>query len=190
MTLLGVVLAGGRSSRMGQDKAGLVWGGKTFLEHQASLLQDVGCDAVVVAGRDDSRWLSLPDERPFGGPVAALAHVLNKLAGMFAVAPGKIVVVPVDMPLVGYEHVITLVGHPAPLVAFAGHPFPCVLAVTQEVIETVTLYAGQSGVPLKGLWDRVPGAMWIANENEGFLTNINTPAEWSDFKRNHGGWRP
>src|SRR5512146_2769157 len=44
----GIVLAAGRSSRMGRPKAGLELDGRTFLERCVSLLQEGGCRAVVV----------------------------------------------------------------------------------------------------------------------------------------------
>jgi molybdopterin-guanine dinucleotide biosynthesis protein A len=49
-TAAGVVLAGGRSTRMGQPKAALAWHGSTFLYRTAALLgRTVGGPVVVVA---------------------------------------------------------------------------------------------------------------------------------------------
>lgn len=178
MSLLGIVLAGGRSSRMGQDKAALVWHGRTLLERQVALLREAGCDAVLIAGRLDTRWPSLPDEKPFRGPVAGLAYVLDKMSSLFVMAPGKIIMVPVDMPLLEASDLLPLIRHPAPLVAFMENPLPCALAVTPDIIRVIatsTLYASP---PLKGLWGIIPGAAWLTPEDPTFLTNINTPEDW------------
>ena len=47
----GIVLAGGRSSRMGTDKADLTLNGKTFLETQVRKLRDLGAGEILISGR-------------------------------------------------------------------------------------------------------------------------------------------
>lgn len=70
---LGVVLAGGRSRRMGRDKAALKHGDLSWLEHAAHRLAAV-CHRVVVAGRQratDGEWLHVDDARG-KGPAAGI----------------------------------------------------------------------------------------------------------------------
>lgn len=43
-----IVLAAGESSRMGQSKALLEWGGKALVQHQVDELTSAGCEPVVV----------------------------------------------------------------------------------------------------------------------------------------------
>ena len=84
----GFVLAGGRSSRLGRDKALLPWpphgsaegNSQTLLAHAVARLQRI-CNTVAICGnRDDlSRTETvipdaLPDSGPLGGIVAALEH--------------------------------------------------------------------------------------------------------------------
>jgi molybdopterin-guanine dinucleotide biosynthesis protein A len=78
MRLLGAVLAGGRSSRFGSDKALALWNGRSLLDHAVGSL---GChvDAVVVCGRQVEGLAGLadrpaPDMGPLGGLNAALHH--------------------------------------------------------------------------------------------------------------------
>ena len=49
MTVAGVLLAGGRSSRMGRDKAGLDWHGEPLVVHVANRLLTVAATVVVAA---------------------------------------------------------------------------------------------------------------------------------------------
>ena len=53
-SLHGLVLAGGRSSRMGQDKAALVHpDGRTLARRCHDLLKEAGCESVAISIRDD-----------------------------------------------------------------------------------------------------------------------------------------
>ncbi len=50
----GFVLAGGASSRMGCDKAGLRWGDSTFIEHSAITLQTITTAPIAVVGGSET----------------------------------------------------------------------------------------------------------------------------------------
>lgn len=75
--ILGAVLAGGRSSRFGSDKAQALLGNTTLLEQTVARLRSL-CDAVVVVGRDRAPAPALPDwPAPGGGPLTGLAAALR-----------------------------------------------------------------------------------------------------------------
>lgn len=86
-TSAGVVLAGGRSTRMGQPKAALAWHGSTFLYRTAALLgRTIDGPVVVVAAQGQV----LPD-LPVGvavveDPVEGLGPMQGVAAGLAAVA--------------------------------------------------------------------------------------------------------
>lgn len=105
ISLLGCVLAGGHSSRMGRDKALIrPFGpnGPTMLEHTFGLLQKL-CGECVVTTAADRLYPSFPcifDEKPDLGPIsgvmAALVEARKKAcAGIFALA--------CDLPLMRLE---------------------------------------------------------------------------------------
>ena len=55
-----VLLAAGRSSRMGSLKATLPWRGTTLIEHQIRSLLDAGVDEVIVVlGHEANRLLPI-----------------------------------------------------------------------------------------------------------------------------------
>ncbi|AHE52098.1 molybdenum cofactor guanylyltransferase [Sphingomonas sanxanigenens] len=78
MSRLGVVLAGGRSSRFGSDKALARFEGRTLLDHALAALRP-HVDAVAVVGRAAgdvpgiADWPA-PDLGPLGGLCGALRH--------------------------------------------------------------------------------------------------------------------
>ncbi|MBD8078706.1 molybdenum cofactor guanylyltransferase [Cellulosimicrobium arenosum] len=76
-----VVLAGGRASRLGTPKPGLVVAGRPLLDH--ALAATSGARARVVVGPDDladpERYALTREDPPFGGPVAGIAAGLAAL---------------------------------------------------------------------------------------------------------------
>ena len=118
MKLLGAVLAGGRSSRFGSDKAAALLHGRPLLDHAVSALGGQ-CDTVVVVGRDHAGMASVPDHPGPGlGP-------LGGLAGAFRYALAH-----------GFDHVLTSgvdsIGLPADLAAGLA-PAPAYLAAQPVV---------------------------------------------------------
>ena len=94
--LSGAILAGGRSSRFGRDKALEVWRGLTLLEHAAFALE--GCAERLIVGGDEARYgfLGLPvveDAEAHRGSLYGLARALE-LAEC-----GRVAVTACDMPL-------------------------------------------------------------------------------------------
>jgi molybdopterin-guanine dinucleotide biosynthesis protein A len=77
-TLLGAVLAGGASRRMGTDKAEVEVSGSTLLDRVASAVAEVA-DRVVVLGGDRQGYESWPDRVPGSGPLAGLATALSQM---------------------------------------------------------------------------------------------------------------
>src|SRR3546814_14674685 len=78
MRLLGAVLAGGRSSRFGSDKALAMLDGRTLLDHAAAAL-GAHVETVVICGRHVPGMTGLADRPaadmgPVGGLNAALHH--------------------------------------------------------------------------------------------------------------------
>jgi molybdenum cofactor guanylyltransferase len=91
--MTGLLLAGGRSRRMGTDKAFVEFHGMPLAERGLRILRSV-CDDVVVASGDGSRLASLgapqvadavPDSGPLGGIVAGLETASTDLVAVVAV---------------------------------------------------------------------------------------------------------
>lgn len=92
----GLVVAGGRSARLGVDKRTVRLDGITLLDRAVGLLADLS-DDVMVAARDAEgvpagvRVVTdpLPDRGPMAGILAGLRHARRE----------RLLVIPVDMPL-------------------------------------------------------------------------------------------
>ncbi|MHB8504425.1 MAG: molybdenum cofactor guanylyltransferase [Acidimicrobiales bacterium] len=74
MQIGALLLTGGRSRRMGRDKATLVVGGNTLAARTAAVLAGVDlAGPAVEVGPGVSGLVHVPDQRPGGGPLAAVA---------------------------------------------------------------------------------------------------------------------
>ncbi len=110
----GFVLAGGRSSRLGRDKALLPWppnlfaegNSQTLLQHSIARLESVCTTVSICANRDDLPFAeaiipdALPGSGPLGGIVAALEHSTTDWNLMLAV----------DLPVLPVEVLQALVA--------------------------------------------------------------------------------
>ncbi|MDP9494065.1 MAG: molybdenum cofactor guanylyltransferase [Actinomycetota bacterium] len=93
MNTLGAVLAGGRSSRMGSDKAEVVIEGLTMLQRVSSTLSEF-LPHVVVLGAERAGFECWPDVIPARGPLAGIATALS------AMDEDRVLIVAVDQPFV------------------------------------------------------------------------------------------
>jgi molybdopterin-guanine dinucleotide biosynthesis protein A len=93
----GILLTGGRSRRLGTDKAALVVDGQTLAVRAARRLDGV-CSPVLEAGDGVSGLLSVREEPPGGGPLAALAAAGTWLRARGHHVPA--ILLAVDLPLV------------------------------------------------------------------------------------------
>ena len=96
MKTLGAVLAGGRSSRFGSDKALAILDGRSLLDHALEALRP-HCDAVIIVGRDDIADWPRPDMGPLGGIAGALRHAAEQGFDQLLTAPVDCVRLPGDL---------------------------------------------------------------------------------------------
>ncbi len=165
--LLGVVLAGGRSRRMGADKALLSFGDGTLLRHQVRLLQPL-CARVVVSGAY-AGFDCIADAWPDGGPLAGLSAAA-------AAWPGALLALPVDMPLMTATALaeLTQAAHPA---HFENHPLPAFFPDAAALgMAAEALLAGDDR-SVRALHRRL-GTRPLPVRDPAALANANTPADW------------
>ena len=104
LRLVGVVLAGGKSSRLGRDKALLRLGNAgDLLTRTVELLRGVA-DSVIVVGRSYPDGIGIVDLAPGLGPVGGITTALTHAAGAACLA------LSCDLPFMTREVLVRLVA--------------------------------------------------------------------------------
>jgi len=182
---IGVVLAGGLSSRMRLDKTQLIWQGSTLLEHAQSLLIEAGCETVLVSNNSDSQFIA--DRYPNSGPLAGIDACLDYIIHHFADAEAMLIM-PVDMPLMSQELLanINQQAIKGNAVYYSAGRFPLVLPVSEQlsILLTASLKKSNSGkgVSIKYLLGKLPcQELIIDQDQQRAFYNCNTPEEWQNL---------
>jgi molybdopterin-guanine dinucleotide biosynthesis protein A len=178
----GLVLAGGKSSRFGSDKALAAFEGASLLERAVDLLEKMDLPPMVVTrAAADYSFLKcpvlrdkLPDKGPLGGLYTALSLVLGT----------DILVLTCDMPLLDRPHLSLL------LEAYRRHglttvfrteygalqPFPGIYTASLYPLIRERLFQGK--LSLLGLLDAVPYKQVIPWRGQPHpFMNVNRPKD-------------
>lgn len=100
-----IILAGGRSSRMGRDKSDLIYNQQTFLEIQIKKGRELGVEDILVSGYRGLQCSApvIPDRLKQRGPLAGLESCLRQAKYR------RCLVLSVDVPLVSTEELRGLI---------------------------------------------------------------------------------
>ena len=145
-TVVGAVLAGGESRRMGRDKAMLDWGGCPLLIRAVRVLESVFNEVVVVAprnrGYEELGAEIVQDIHPGLGPLGGLHTALVRGGGK------PVFILACDMPHVTGEFVRWIVG---PSIQ---DPMRGLARQTTAAAQTRVVHDGQQFQPLCGLYSQ------------------------------------
>lgn len=175
-----VILVGGKSSRMGQDKATLPYQGKRLVDVVAEVLRQAGIARVYVSGELEG-YDSLPDLLAERGPVGGICTSAARLCQRYM----RAMFIPVDMPYVSEELLQALILQPTASY-FEGHPLPCIVSLdkkTMRQIEAIAqALARNQKLSVKSFLAGLgANAIPVPAHLEKALTNTNTPEEWEEI---------
>jgi molybdopterin-guanine dinucleotide biosynthesis protein A len=102
----GLIVAGGRSSRFGSDKANALYKGHRFLDLARSTSEEIGADTTLILGRPGEPD-GIADPQPNAGPARNIALWIKGVQ-----KPCRITVLPVDMPGLDARVLAPLTSHP------------------------------------------------------------------------------
>ncbi len=181
MKTAGVILAGGKSSRMGRDKALLKIDGQTLLHRAQNILQQTGLTDIYVS-RDDH----IADIIPAHGPLSGIHAVACSIFTNY----DKAIFLPIDMPKLTPALIAVLLNSDcdAQILRFQNHLFPFRMRLNTEIIDRLEcLLQSKDSYSLNRFqvtfdYQELPLPK-SAQENELLFENINTPAQYSNLQK-------
>lgn len=190
-TITGVILAGGKSSRMGKDKALLPYKGKPLIQTVLERMRTVFSKVVVSVQPDDAfgdlKADRVADHYPGSGPLGGITSVMEK-------GEEHIFCVACDMPFLNsglMEYICNLDG------------FDAVIPVWQDRLQVLHALYSRTMLPLfqsalQGGQLRISDAFSKANiryisdreirnidPDGASFSNLNTPADYEELLRIH-----
>ena len=178
---LGVVLAGGLSTRMGKNKADLSpfnQQQKNMLAFSKNVLNTCGVSDVVVSGDN----YQVADTHKNLGPLSGIYSVIQQYQ------PKAILVLPVDLPLLTAETIkaLKLTGELSNKACFYEQNYlPLYLPVngfSELLFKKMFSGISDKGPSMRKFLSQVPHQS-ITLKNQQTLFNCNTPEQWQQAKQ-------
>ena len=177
-----VILAGGKSSRMGSCKAELPWGGKTLVEHQVNKISALGISDIMVSGysRPVTGTRFVPDIYPEKGPLGGIHACLcaaNK-AACFVISVDAPLFSPDEMKLLIKAH---LAGDsPITVAEYLGTLEPLIGVYDSSLSDAAEEILQGANTSVKHLLDQIGFAVCEFSD-ENSVRNCNTPDEYNEL---------
>ena len=184
----GVILAAGKSTRMGRDKAFLTLdNGTTLVAHQAALLRSIHVNDLLISARPHTDYNvpgahrvydTHPDTGPLAGIAAALAH--SKQPHLLALA--------VDLPQMTAHFLRSLLSHTAPgvgavpVTARGFEPLCAVYPNTPDIRAVIDIALASHDLSLQHLLRSAVDAGWmhavpVSESDLPLFANWNSPGD-------------
>ncbi len=183
--LFGLILAGGRSQRMGQDKALMSYHGKPQVEYVRDLLKEF-CTEIFISGRPKQNFLVIEDSPQFAdaGPLTGI------LSAMTAHPKVSWLVIACDLPFADEKTLRYLIKNRDPARAATafisthdGLPEPlCTIWEANGFKHFLRLFRQSTRCPRKMLIKS--DTHLIVSQNPRWLDNVNTPEEYRQVLKN------
>ena len=186
--ITGIILAGGKSSRMGTDKGFLKLNGKLFIEHIIEVLNPLVSEVIIVSNNlnyDKFEAKRVNDLIEDAGPLAGI------YSGLSASKTEKNLVLSCDIPLINIEVLTLLVEQ------------------TDEVSEIIQIESNGKTMPLIALYNKKCEKVFesllnqgerrlrfavsqckvknlkLNTELENYVSNVNTPEQLIEITTEH-----
>jgi molybdopterin-guanine dinucleotide biosynthesis protein A len=190
VTTGGIVLCGGKSTRMGVPKATLPFGTETMLQRVVRLLGTVVSPVIVVAARDQSlpqlpgRVAVARDEREARGPLEGIRAGLSALPESIDAAYITSCDVPLLVPAF-VERMVELMGdHDIAVMEVDGFPHPLSAIYRRTTLPLAESLLASDRLRPAFLFDAVrtrrvkPEEMIVVDPQLRTLRNLNTPEDY------------
>jgi molybdopterin-guanine dinucleotide biosynthesis protein A len=185
MTISAVLLAGGKSLRMGEDKATILFRSMPLWKIQLELLRKLQPGELFISAQSDPPWRPadvqfVADEQPSRGPLSGIASVLSQITTEHLVA------LAIDMPFMNASYLRALWRRIEPgrgIVPVIDDRFEPLAAIySREALPDFTAALSGDDFSLQSLITKLVAAgkmqsVQVSERESGFFRNLNEPAD-------------
>lgn len=171
------VLAGGRSTRMGADKAGLLFRGMTLAAYQAEKFKSLGLNDLMLSGwqQEIPGARFVPDELPARGPLSGIHACLG------AAEHDAVLFLSVDVPLVPVETLRALLdAHTGgvTLLSVDGVPQPLIGVYDRRLRPAAEEILMSENTAVRRLYEICPPRLLEYKGDPVLMRNCNMPEDY------------
>jgi molybdenum cofactor guanylyltransferase len=181
MSFSGLVLSGGRGSRMGGADKGLVhWRGMPMAEHVCRQLSPLTCEVLLSCNRNQAQYSVFATQilgdaqSDYPGPLAGIVTGLRTMRG------SHLLVLPCDLPaitsalLAGLQRLSRQYPERPVVVRQGAGLQPLVCVVPRELKEAIELAWDQGERSPNRLWQQLQAVELACAEDDPQLINVNS----------------
>lgn len=185
MSLNAVLLAGGRSRRMGEEKATLLFRERPLWQNQFDILRKVAPEVIFVSARTDPAWRPgdaefVADASPSRGPLSGIAAAISRSKS------DHLLVLGIDMPFMSSDYLRKLVDRlgrglgAVPIIDDRAEPLAAIYPRSANV-DFANALAGED-FSLQPLIARLIAAgklesVKVSDEERALFRNLNKPGD-------------
>ena len=169
----GIVLAGGSSSRMGTNKAELLYKGMPLVQWQMEKLRSIGLPKILVSGYGEGM---IPDDVPGKGPLGGLYSTLRRASG------SQCLVLPVDVPLIDaytLKQLIRTHNGGITLLSYNERPEPLIGVYDSCLAQSILPMLHEGSAAVRRLLDMVGYRTLPVTGDGRIVSNCNTQDEFA-----------
>ena len=174
-----IILSGGLSTRMGEDKCSLLYKGKTFLEIQIDKFKKLGIADIVVSGfrGENCKEKVIIDDimkGPLSGIYLGLKNIKNKCA----------FVVSVDTPLLSVDVIEKMIYYSknitfdALVLKHNDKVEPLISIFKKDILEKLKIYLDGERFPVRGFLELIDFKYFDYNIDEDIFFNVNNKSDY------------
>ncbi len=186
--ITGIILAGGRSTRMGEDKGLVTIAGKPLFEYIAERLEPMVGEILINSNQNqlryEQRFEVVPDlTQDYSGPLAGMLAGLKAMTtqwGLFV--PCDVPAFPVTLAEVFWQHKD---GHQGLYARDLHREHPTLCLLNKSLIPALETYLASGERKVMFFFNQINAIPIEFNEKNAFA-NLNTPADVVQWQNGQG----
>ena len=186
MKLSGLILAGGKSRRMGRDKAQIIFDNQSFLDNTVSLAENFTSEIVISSNQNPvTNYPVIADIYKNIGPIGGL------YTGLQAVKNDFVLVLPVDMPLLNkavFKYLLEHINSDKKINVFHLNNRPQMLTgiYHKNVLPVIKEQITQKDYKLQHLLQKTTFNLIDGSAFKNVFINVNSPDELNRLNEKNG----